>query len=149
MGISIIIFAIILLFNSSLQSILDETCSHGPECSMHETFTLQKNISIVIASLVLLIGLFLIFSKESEKIIIQKVKEREKKKKINLEGLDKEEKEVIQIITNESGAIFQATLMEKLNIGKVKMTRLIDKLESKQLVERKRRGMNNIIVLKR
>ena len=43
--------------------------------------------------------------------------------------------------------MFQSTLMEKLEIGKVKMTRLLDKLESKQLIIRKRRGMNNIIVL--
>ena len=48
----------------------------------------------------------------------------------------------------ENGAIFQKTLMEKLEIGKVKTTRLLDKLESKQFIERKRRGMNNIVVLK-
>jgi uncharacterized membrane protein len=45
-------------------------------------------------------------------------------------------------------AIFQRTLMEKLNIGKVETTRLLDKLEAKQLIERKRRGMNNVVVLK-
>ena len=44
--------------------------------------------------------------------------------------------------------MFQRDLMEKLEIGKVKTTRLLDKLESKQIIERKRRGMNNIIVLK-
>ena len=38
--------------------------------------------------------------------------------------------------------------MEKLDIGKVKTTRLLDKLEAKQLIERKRRGMNNIVVLR-
>ena len=38
--------------------------------------------------------------------------------------------------------------MEKLNIGKVGITRLLDKLEAKQLIERKRRGMNNIVVLR-
>jgi len=39
-------------------------------------------------------------------------------------------------------------LMDKLEIGKVKMTRLLDKLEAKQFIIRKRRGMNNIVVLK-
>ena len=38
--------------------------------------------------------------------------------------------------------------MERLNTGKVKITRLLDKLEAKDLIERKRRGMNNIVVLK-
>ena len=44
--------------------------------------------------------------------------------------------------------MFQSALMEKIDIGKVKMTRLLDKLEAKQFIERKRRGMNNIVVLK-
>jgi len=35
-----------------------------------------------------------------------------------------------------------------LGIGKVGLTRLLDKLEAKQLIERKRRGMNNIVLLK-
>jgi len=39
-------------------------------------------------------------------------------------------------------------LMEELDVGKVKMTRMMDKLEAKQIIERKRRGMNNIVVLK-
>ncbi len=58
------------------------------------------------------------------------------------------EKELIKIVQSENGAIFQATLMEKLNIGKVGITRLLDKLEAKQIIERKRRGMTNIVILK-
>ena len=69
-------------------------------------------------------------------------------KKLNLKGLNKEEKTVIELLKKENGGMFQADLKEKINIGKVGMTRLLDKLEAKQLVERKRRGMNNIVVLK-
>jgi len=90
--------------------------------------------------------LFLIFSKENEKIVFREKKG--KKKTISLEGLESDEKQVIKILQKENGAMFQKTLMDQLSIGKVGMTRLIDKLEAKQLVERKRRGMNNIIVLK-
>ena len=86
-------------------------------------------------------------TKPKEKIIIKKIKE--KKKKINLSGLDTSEKEVVKILQEEGGAIFQAALKEKLDVGKVKMTRMLDKLESKGITERKRRGMNNVVVLKR
>jgi uncharacterized membrane protein len=86
------------------------------------------------------------FNKPKEKIVVKKIKE--KKKKLDLAGLDKNEKEVIEILQEENGAIFQSSLMERLGIGKVGMTRLLDKLEAKQLIERKRRGMNNIVVLK-
>ena len=86
------------------------------------------------------------YTKPKEKIVVKTIKA--KKKKINLTGLDKSEKEVIRIIQEEGGAIFQATLKEKLEVGKVKITRLLDKLEAKQIIERKRRGMNNMVVLK-
>ena len=146
-GISILILIIIIIFNQGLKSIVSETCSHGPSCSMYSTINFQTYLSLSIGVLVFLIGLFLIFAKEHEIITIKKVKEKQKTKKINLEGLNKDEKEVIKILQEEKGAIFQKTLMEKLNCGKVKITRILDKLESRELVMRKRRGMNNIVVL--
>ena len=117
---------------------------------MYDTIAMQTYLSLTIAGVVLVIGLFLIFAKESEKIIVKTrtVKIKEKKKKKDLSGLNKDEKEVIKILESENGAIFQKTLMEKLDIGKVGMTRLLDKLESKEIIERKRRGMNNIVVLR-
>ena len=72
----------------------------------------------------------------------------EKKKKLDLGGLDKKEKDLVKLLQKENGGMFQADLMEKMEIGKVKTTRLLDKLEAKQIVERKRRGMNNFVVLK-
>ena len=88
------------------------------------------------------------FSKPEEKTIIKKIKQKPRKKKIDTSKLDKDEKRVIQLLQEEGNAVFQRDLMEKLEIGKVKTTRLLDKLESKQLIHRKRRGMNNIVVLK-
>lgn len=149
-GIAIMIGVIILLFNSGLKNIVDQTCDHGLECAMYDTISLQTNLSLAIAGLVLVIGLFLIFSKETEKIVEKIVvkKVREKKKRIDVSGLDSVEKRVVEILKREGGAFFQKSLMEELGAGKVKMTRMMDKLEAKQIVERKRRGMNNIVVLK-
>lgn len=145
-GISIFIFVIILIFNYGVASVLNGTCGMGPTCTMYKTLSIQTWISLAIAAVILIIGLFFIFAKEHEKIITRTIKP--KRKEVDMSKLDKTEKEVVKIIQSENGAIFQSTLMEKLNIGKVGMTRLIDKLEAKQIVERKRRGMNNIVVLK-
>ena len=148
-GISVIIAIIIWIFNTALKSIVGLTCTHGPACTMYNTIAIQTYISLAIAGLILVIGLFLIFAGESEKIILKTKTIKEKvKKKIDLTGLDKDEKQVIKILQKENGAIFQRTLMEKLEAGKVKITRLLDKLEAKQLIERKRRGMNNVVVLR-
>jgi uncharacterized membrane protein len=148
-AISIVIVFIILIFNWGMKDVLGMTCSHGPSCTMYKTLSVQTYISLAIAGLVFFIGLFLIFAKENEKTIIKTIKEKNKKAKLNLEGLDADEKQIIKILQDENGAIFQSSLMEKLNSGKVKITRLLDKLEAKQLIERKRRGMNNIVVLRK
>ena len=145
-GIAIVMGVIVGIFNIAFKDIIGQTCTHGSSCSMYNTLTSQTALSLSIVGVILIIGLFIMFLKPKEKIVIKKIKE--KKKKLKLDGLDKDEKKVINLIQSENGAIFQRTLMEKLEIGKVKTTRLLDKLEAKQLIERKRRGMNNIVVLK-
>jgi uncharacterized membrane protein len=147
-GIAIVVCIIILIFNLGMTSIVSSTCSHGPSCSMYGTIKTQTYLSLAIAGIIFSIGLFLIFAKETEKIVIKTKTIKEKRKPISLDGLDKKEQGVIKILQEGNGAVFQAELMEKTEMGKVGMTRLLDKLESKQLIERKRRGMNNIIILK-
>lgn len=146
-GLALVIFLIIGIFNSGLKEIVSQTCSHGPTCTMYNTISMQTWLSVAIASIILIIGVVFIFLKESERIIVKKVKQKEKK--IDVSKLEKDEKEVVRILQEEGGAIFQSSLMEKLESGKVKITRLLDKLEAKQIIERKRRGMNNIVVLRR
>jgi len=145
-GIAVVMAVIVFLFNSVLKDSIGLTCSHGPSCEMYTNLNVQTWISLSIVAVVFIIGLVIMFNKPKEKIVIKTIKE--KKKKLDLSGLDKREKEVIDILQKENGAIFQSTLMEKLEIGKVGITRLLDKLEAKQLIERKRRGMNNIVVLR-
>jgi len=80
---------------------------------------------------------------------VRRIKEKKANRKIDTSKLDSEEKKVVGILMRENGAFFQSSLMEELEVGKVKMTRLMDKLEAKQIIERKRRGMNNIIILQK
>lgn len=150
LGISAVIVVIIFLFKNTLRAIVAASCTgeHGNSCPMYVTINQQTYLALAIVGVLAIVGIALIFTKPHERIIVKKVKEKVSRKKINLNGLDKDEKKVIRLLQEENGAIFQTTLMEKLEIGKVKTTRLLDKLEAKQLIERKRRGMNNIVVLK-
>jgi len=145
-GIALLMIVVVLIFNFTLKEIVGETCSHGSSCTMYDTISVQTWISLSIVAIILIIGIVIMFAKPKEKIVIKTIKEKRKKK--DYSSLDKDEKKVIDLLLNEGNAIFQASLMEKLEIGKVKTTRLLDKLEAKQLIERKRRGMNNIIVLR-
>ncbi len=147
LGISIILIIIVLLFQTALNEIVIASCgaAHTTACPMSGTINQQTYLALAIVGVLIVIGFVLIFSKPKERIIVKKIKE--KKKKLDLKGLDKDEKRVINLLMKE-GAMFQSTLMEKLEIRKVKTTRLLDKLEAKQLIERKRRGMNNIVVIR-
>jgi uncharacterized membrane protein len=145
-GIGLVVGIIVWIFNIGLKKIVGDTCTHGPTCSMYDTISVQTWISIAIVVIILVIGIVIMFLKPKEKIIVRTIKEKKRKKDYSL--LDKKEKEVVDLIIKEGNAIFQADLMEKLQIGKVGITRLLDKLEAKQIIERKRRGMNNIVVLK-
>lgn len=145
-GIAVIMAFMVLIFNLGLKKIVEGTCSHGSSCSMYDTIAIQTWVSFGLAMIILVIGIVIMTIKPKEKIVYREKKG--KKKSLNLKGLDKDEKQVIELLQKEGNAMFQADLMEKMEIGKVKTTRLLDKLEAKQLIERKRRGMNNIVVLK-
>jgi hypothetical protein len=143
-GIAILMTAIVLIFNFALKDIVGQTCSHGTSCTMYETISVQTWISFSIIAIIFVIGFVIMFTKPKEKIIFKK----EKIKKLDLSKLERDEKKVVELLISEGKAMFQSDLMEKLEKGKVGMTRLLDKLEAKQFIERKRRGMNNIVVLK-
>lgn len=149
-GIAVLLIVIIALFNSALKDIIAEGCEegHGTSCPMYNSVTKQTYLAFSIVGILFVVAGVLIFSKPDEKVIIKKVKERQKKKKPDLSKLDKDEKKLMSLLIDEGRAMFQSDIKEKLDMGKVKLTRLLDKLESKQYIERKRRGMNNIVVLK-
>jgi len=121
---------------------------------MNKTLVLQTWLSISIAAIVFFIGLFFIFAKENEKIVVKKIKNsatispKEFDKK-NLKNLDKEELQVMNKILENNGSMFQSKLVDETGFTKVKITRILDSLEGNGLIERKRRGMTNIIILKR
>ena len=151
-GIAIVIGIIISIFNIALKNIVGQTCSHGGSCTMYDTIAAQTWLSLAIAGIVLVIGLFLIFSKEETKIITkikkQKIEVERKRKPIDYTKLDKDEKIIVKNIEQADGTIFQSDLVEKSGFSKVKVSRILDRLEGRQLIERKRRGMTNVVVLK-
>ncbi|MBI4116236.1 MarR family transcriptional regulator [Candidatus Pacearchaeota archaeon] len=146
LGISALIVIIIFLFNSALKEIVVSTCSMEKFlCPMSKTINQQTYLALGIVGLLIIVGLVLIFAKPSEKIIFKKI--REQKKKIDTSELRSEEKKILSLV-QENKAIFQSDIIEKTGFGKAKVTRIIDRLEGKGFVERKRRGMTNVVVMK-
>ena len=148
-GISAIVVFIIILFNSALEKIVDQTCTMAghTSCQMEQTINQQTYLSYSIVGILLIIGLFLLFSKPQERVVIRKINGPKKEIKLDIASLNNEEKKVISLI-KDNKAIFQADLIEKTGFGKAKMSRILDRLENRGFVERKRRGMTNIVVIK-
>lgn len=158
-GISAVIGFIIYSFNSALTDIVATSCTHGESCPMWGTIAFQTNVSIALMGLIGVIGAYLVFfgegHDESAGIRIQKV-ETLPEKEIDATGLMKsvadmgpDAKAVLDHIIKSDGTVFQSELAEKSGLGKVKVTRVLDRLEGKGIVERKRRGMTNVVILKR
>ena len=149
LGISFLIVVIILIFNQALKEIVNTSCGmlEHYDCPMYNTITQQTYLALAIAGMLFIVGIFLMISKPAEKIIIRKIKENKPKKILNVSKLKQEEKHVLNLI-KENKAVFQADLIEKTGFGKAKMTRIMDRLEGNGFVERKRRGLTNVVVMK-
>jgi len=59
-----------------------------------------------------------------------------------------DEKRIVNLIIDEGGTIFQSQLVDRSGYSKSKVSLILDRLEAKKILERKRHGMSNAIVLK-
>jgi len=145
-GVSVLVLLNIFVFNSMVKSSGLYFCS-ASNCPYHSSFNSLIYLSYGIAGILFIVGLVLIFSKPSERVIIKRIREKPKKKELDTSGLKKEEKIVLDEVA-KNRTIFQADLIDKTGFGKAKMTRILDRLEGLGFLERKRRGMTNVVVLK-
>ncbi|MHC1586489.1 MAG: helix-turn-helix transcriptional regulator [Candidatus Hecatellaceae archaeon] len=113
-------------------------------------FTLEDVIIILVASVVLGVsGTYLLFfdsvGKPVGELILEERKERWKE---IVKTLKEDEQKIYKAIIEADGIIEQSELPEKTGLSKASVSRALDLLESKGLVERRRRGMRNIVLLK-
>jgi uncharacterized membrane protein len=148
LGLAAVIIGIIYLFNSAMVEIVHSSCSMEENiCPMYRTISTQTYLSLGIACIIGVIGIVLILVKPKEKVVVRRVKEKIEKREIDTRDLRAEDKAVLKVI-QENKTIFQADLIEKTGFGKAKVTRILDRLENKEIIERKRRGMTNVVVLR-
>lgn len=160
-GLIVVAFALIIglvtfLFNKALTDIVNTSCPHGISCPMYGTIKFQTGISIGLMIIILIVGLYLIFFGQEKVEIIKKIREKVKESSLKKEKnyskiirtLSAEEKKLFNFLIESQGAMLQSELIEKSGFDKVKVSRLLDRLEGQQLIERRRRGMTNIVILK-
>ncbi len=126
----------------------DGTCLHATSDSL-----LYATTGIAIFLVVL--GVYLLLrKKESPKVVVKKIigKPTAEKKEKQIEApnnIGPELKQIFDIISSSGGAILQGEIVSKSGMDKVRVSRILDKLEMLGLVERRRHGMSNMVVLKK
>ena len=137
MGLSIVLFIVVYSTTSFLLESIDSThtCTTFGTCP-HVIALNQSYLGYISSSAIFLIGLFLFLKSEP-------VKTRAKPK-----GLEPDENKLFGLIHEAGGMMFQSDIVQKTGFPKARVTRILDRLEAKGLLERRRRGMTNAIVLK-
>jgi uncharacterized membrane protein len=63
------------------------------------------------------------------------------------ERLSNNERAVYEAVLDADGVLPQSDVVDRTDISKASVSRALDGLEARDLVERKRRGMGNVVVL--
>ncbi len=119
------------------------------DCPAHNNSSSWLLLIAFLASFIIgIAGVYLLL--ESNSPLRKKVEGIKAETNKDLSCLDGGEKKVYKLLQKKEGSLYQSEIAKELEISKVKVTRILDSLEHKHnLVERKRRGMTNIVVLKK
>ncbi len=152
--VSILLFVVLILVKSGIDIRDTQLCTfyatnnlNMAECPAHTTGTSWWVVVAFICDIALFITaiVLLIMPLRTRGSLQENASPR---KEINISSLSEDERKAYECVRNHQGPLYQSTLMKELEWSKVKVTRVLDKLEQGGLVERKRRGMTNLVVLK-
>ena len=124
---------------------LCEAVAANPGLSMEDCPVHKSNTSLLImgafgiAVLIFGSGLYLTFS--SKPISAPR-------KQIDPNDLDADEQKLLALLQQNRGSMYQSDLIKQTGFSKVQMTRVLDRMAGKQVIDRQRRGMTNIVVLR-
>jgi hypothetical protein len=165
MVLAVALFLIMYNFSTTMLNMIDQgqimaTCGSYQTCP-HIAVLNQAFIGYILAIIIFIIGLLIVFlgggGKKEEAIEHHHVEEAKttppeqgKKDKWaeHLKQLTGDEKKVYETVVEAEGVMFQGELVEKSGFPKAKVSRILDRMEARGLIERKRRGMSNAVVLK-
>lgn len=153
-AILLILFTVAIFFyNRTLNDLAAGSCTDSSINCPHEKVVETQNIVIAVLLLVIaaVVGWIFLQARRNEPARIAHGPASEPAtapKKIDVSSLDADEKKVAAIIQEKGGSAFQSDVISGTGFTKVKVSRILDKLEHRGILERKRRGMANLIVLK-
>jgi len=139
-------------YNDSIAQVqLNETgtCYLPNGTCLHATSDSIFYVTTAIAIFLVALGTYLILMKGGPHTT-KKIESVIEKKPIAETGkLSPELRQIYDVIIQSNGAILQGEIVSKSGMDKVKVSRLLDKLEMLGMIERRRHGMSNLVVVKK
>jgi len=153
----LLIVAAVFFYNRTLNELAIGSCTDASADCPHQKVVETQNA--VIAVLIVVIAIvagwtaYQIYWKKPEPQIVhihggKAAQKAHDSREIDMSKLDTDEKKVFEILQAAKGSVFQSEIISKLGYSKVKISRILDKMEQKEIIERKRRGMSNLVVLR-
>ena len=146
-GICIILLFVLFSFINELNEDNEAACGCAAgTCPMSAGLPLYTYIGVSVILIVGILGIYLVITARG----IERIEFEDKKKLAEgLKTLNEDEKKIYEEVYRSDGVIFQSDLVEKTKLPKAKVSRILDKLEGRGLVERRRRGIHNLVLLKK
>ncbi|MCX6770576.1 MAG: MarR family transcriptional regulator [Candidatus Micrarchaeota archaeon] len=145
--------ASIFFYNRTLNDLAASSCTEDASICPHAKVVETQNLVIAVLVIVIAImaGWLLYNAYFAKPLEIAPIAPEAKsaparKRKIASAELDSDEAAVVTIINEAGGTVYQSDILKKTGFSKVKVSRVLDRLEQKGLTERKRRGMTNLVV---
>jgi len=151
----LVLFAVAIFFyNKTLNDLASGMCTDSAATCPHEKVVETQNIIIAVLMLVILVLAAWIFLQMKKSPAEKAGSDRAaravpaQQRKVNISELDSDEKRIISLLQERQGSVFQSEVIKLTGFSKVKVSRILDRMEHNGLIERKRRGMANLVVLR-
>ena len=145
--ISVIILLILASFSIKIAKTEAAACVHpgGGLCPITAHIPIASYAGGALLAVIFILGIKLVLkSGTAEKMR----HEAADKAEMVVKALKGDEKKAYELVMSSQGAVFQSELVEKMGYSKVKVSRILDKLEGQNVIERRRRGLANMVLIK-
>lgn len=153
----LLIVAAVFFYNRTLNELAVGSCSVPLEECPHQKLVDTQNavIAVLIAAIAVVGGwvAYQVYWKKPEPQIVhihggKAASKASASTEVDKSKLDEDERKVFGILQEAKGSVFQSELIKQSGYSKVKVSRILDRLEHREIIERKRRGMSNLVVLR-
>ena len=142
---ALVLLVDVLLSTQPIQIVLES----GQEVTSEESnyFAISEVLLLIISAFIIGAStIYLYYNSEVE--LVKKIKRIPDEHSHILPLLKEDEKKVFLVLKNSNGEMLQNAIVAKTQLSKVKVTRVLARLEKKDLIIRQRHGLTNKILLK-